>query len=59
MAKKSEEAKTSTAKWCEVLEISYIGDRLCQPGDKVMYDPGEDGQIGSNLRVIEDDSASA
>lgn len=59
MAKKTEAAKTSTAKLCEVLEVSYIGDRLCQPGEKVMYDPGEDGVIGSNLRVVEDDPSDA
>ncbi|MFJ3117825.1 hypothetical protein ACIPI6_14920 [Pseudomonas protegens] len=58
MAKKVEEAKTRTAKLCEVLEMSYIGDRLCQPGEKVMYDPGEDGTFGSNLRVLEDEPSS-
>ncbi|ROM29276.1 hypothetical protein BK645_09915 [Pseudomonas protegens] len=55
MARKVEEAKTSTAKLCEVLEMSYIGDRLCQPGEQVMYDPGEGGTFGSNLRVLEDE----
>ncbi|MNJ81364.1 hypothetical protein D3C77_801450 [compost metagenome] len=59
MARKIEEAKTSNAKWCEVLEMSYIDDRLCQAGDKVLYDPGEDGVIGTNLRVIEDDERNA
>ncbi|WDY60391.1 hypothetical protein [Pseudomonas sp. PSKL.D1] len=59
MAKKAEPQKTSTAKLCEVLEISYINDRLCQPGEQVMYDPGEDGQIGNNLRVIEEEDSAA
>ncbi|WP_222200254.1 hypothetical protein [Pseudomonas aeruginosa] len=56
MAKK-EEAKSGTAKWCEVLEVSYIADRICQPGEKVLYDPGEDGVIGANLREIKEDEA--
>ncbi|EOG8380195.1 hypothetical protein [Pseudomonas aeruginosa] len=64
MAKK-EEAKSGTAnipkgassKWCEVLEVSYIADRICQPGEKVLYDPGEDGVIGPNLREIKEDEA--
>lgn len=55
MAKRTEEAKTSTAKLCEVLEMSYIGDRLCQAGERVMYDPGEGGVFGPNLRVLEDE----
>lgn len=59
MARKAEPQKTSNAKLCEVLEISYINDRLCQPGEQVMYDPGENGQFGSNLRVIEDDENAA
>ncbi|WP_409287524.1 hypothetical protein [Pseudomonas guariconensis] len=59
MAKKIEEAKTSTAKLCEVLEVSYIGDRLCEPGEKVLYDPGEDGTFGPNLRVIEEEDRAS
>lgn len=46
---------TTDAKWYEVLELSYIGDRLCQPGDRVQYDPGEDGEIGNNLRELSEE----
>ncbi|ETD47293.1 hypothetical protein X778_26490 [Pseudomonas aeruginosa VRFPA07] len=40
-----------------MLEVSYIADRICQPGEKVLYDPGEDGVIGPNLREIKEDEA--
>lgn len=49
MAKKT---TAEGAKWYEVLELSYIGDRLCQPGERVQYDPGEGGVIGKNLREL-------
>ncbi|MHC8403593.1 hypothetical protein [Pseudomonas sp. TMB3-21] len=45
MTKKTEEPDL---KWYEVLEPSYIGDRLCQVGEQVQYA----GEVGSNLKPI-------
>lgn len=41
--------------WYEVLEVSYIGDRLYTQGQAVQYD----GEAGSNLREITEKEAAA
>lgn len=43
------------AQWYEVLEVSYIGDRLYTQGQAVQYD----GEAGSNLRAITEQEAAA
>lgn len=40
--------KEATPPWYEVLEQSYIGDRLYQIGDRVQFD----GEAGANLREL-------
>lgn len=47
--------ESTESKWYEVLELSYIGDRLCRAGERVQYDPGEGGTIGKNLRELSED----
>ncbi|MHC8321206.1 hypothetical protein ACYZT4_10975 [Pseudomonas sp. GB2N2] len=57
MAKTQEVGSKEAAhtSWYEVLEVSYIGDRLYTPGQAVQYD----GEAGSNLREITDKEAAA
>ena len=49
MGKKTAEEKAP--KWYEVVEPSYIGDRLYVTGERVQFD----GEAGSNLRELSSD----
>lgn len=55
MAGKKTSDTASDAKWYEVVELSYIDDRLVQPGERVQYDPGPDGTVGKNLRELSEE----
>lgn len=48
-------SKQEKIQWYEVLEPSYIGDRLYQVGDEVQYE----GEAGSNLKPISAKEAKA
>lgn len=41
-------SKKEEGKWYEVLEPSYIGDRLYRAGEEVQYD----GEAGPNLKLL-------
>ncbi|MBD1555011.1 hypothetical protein [Pseudomonas typographi] len=46
--------KATGPKWYVVKELSYIGDRLYRPGEKVQYE----GEVGANLEEIPDSTAA-
>jgi hypothetical protein len=47
--------KKKESKWYEVLEPSYINERLCQTGEIVQYE----GEVGPNLRELSDKEVKA
>lgn len=47
--------KKNELKWYEVLEPSYINERLCQTGEFVQYE----GEAGPNLRELSDKEVKA
>jgi hypothetical protein len=47
--------KKKELKWYEVLEPSYINERLCQTGEIVQYE----GEVGPNLRELSDKEVKA
>ena len=48
-------SKKEEAKWYEVLEPSYIGDRLYRAGEEVQYE----GEAGPNLKLLSAKEAKA
>lgn len=47
--------KKKELQWYEVLEPSYINERLCQTGEFVQYE----GEVGPNLRELSDKEVKA